>query len=209
MHQHLQRSHDSYAAAWPPGGPARRTDGTMTPAPDHSKETTMNKRLTLKSLLSATALAVAALAGTPAWAADQAEVRPRLRDLRGLPPRGAVGRRRDQEAHRRPLRDPGLPGLAAGQGVRHQPGPDAGHGGHHLHRPGLRRAHLPAAGDRRRAVHVPRLRPLEEVLAGDLLKDLMEGYYKKGGNKPLAVTYYGVRHTTATRPSTSPRTWPA
>ena len=28
----------------------------------------MNKRLTLKSLLSATALAVAALAGTPAWA---------------------------------------------------------------------------------------------------------------------------------------------
>ena len=27
----------------------------------------MNKRLTLKSLLSATALAVAALAGTPAW----------------------------------------------------------------------------------------------------------------------------------------------
>ena len=43
----------------------------------------------------------------------------------------------------------------------------------------------------------------------DLLKELMEGYYKKGGNKPLAVTYYGVRHTTANKPSTSPRTWRA
>ena len=31
----------------------------------------------------------------------------------------------------------------------------------------------------------------------DLLREMMEAYYKKGGNKPLAVTYYGVRHTTA------------
>ena len=38
----------------------------------------------------------------------------------------------------------------------------------------------------------------------DLLKDLMEGYYKKGGNKPLAVTYYGVRHTTANKPIVKP-----
>jgi tripartite ATP-independent transporter DctP family solute receptor len=33
----------------------------------------------------------------------------------------------------------------------------------------------------------------------DLLRDLMEAYYKKGANKPLAVTYYGVRHTTANK----------
>ena len=33
MHQHLQRSHDSYAAAWPPGGAARRTDVTTDPGP--------------------------------------------------------------------------------------------------------------------------------------------------------------------------------
>ena len=33
----------------------------------------------------------------------------------------------------------------------------------------------------------------------DLLRELMEAYYKKGGNKPLAVTYYGVRHTTANK----------
>ncbi len=38
----------------------------------------------------------------------------------------------------------------------------------------------------------------------DLLKDLMEAYYKKGGNKPLAVTYYGVRHTTANKAIVKP-----
>ena len=95
---------------------------------------------------------------------DQAQVRACLRDLRGLSHGGAVGGRRNQEAHRRPLRDPGLPGLAAGQGNRHQPGPDAGHRRHHLHRPGLRRAHAAGDGDRRRALHVPRFRPLEEAL---------------------------------------------
>ena len=39
----------------------------------------------------------------------------------------------------------------------------------------------------------------------DLLRDLMEAYYKKGGNKPLAVTYYGVRHTTANKPIMVPK----
>ena len=38
----------------------------------------------------------------------------------------------------------------------------------------------------------------------DLLRELMEAYYKKGGNKPLAVTYYGVRHTTANKPINKP-----
>ncbi len=38
----------------------------------------------------------------------------------------------------------------------------------------------------------------------DLLKELEEAYYKKGGNKPLAVTYYGVRHTTANKPIMKP-----
>ncbi len=37
-----------------------------------------------------------------------------------------------------------------------------------------------------------------------VLRDVMEGYFKKGGNKPLAVTYYGVRHTTANKPITKP-----
>ncbi|MFO1220725.1 MAG: sialic acid TRAP transporter substrate-binding protein SiaP [Burkholderiaceae bacterium] len=34
---------------------------------------------------------------------------------------------------------------------------------------------------------------------GPVLQELMDGYFKKGGNKPLAVTYYGVRHTTANK----------
>jgi tripartite ATP-independent transporter DctP family solute receptor len=37
-----------------------------------------------------------------------------------------------------------------------------------------------------------------------LLGELMEAYFKKGGNKPLAVTYYGVRHTTANKPIEKP-----
>jgi tripartite ATP-independent transporter DctP family solute receptor len=37
-----------------------------------------------------------------------------------------------------------------------------------------------------------------------VLWDLAEAYYKKGGNKPLAVTYYGVRHTTANKPIVKP-----
>ena len=90
-----------------------------------------------QTLLAAAALAV----GGAAAGADQAEVRSRLRDVRAVPQVGGVGGRRDQEAHCGPLRDPGLPGLAAGQGDRHQPGPDARHGGHDLHRPGIRRAH--------------------------------------------------------------------
>ena len=39
---------------------------------------------------------------------------------------------------------------------------------------------------------------------GPLLAELMEGYYKKGGNKPVAVTYYGVRHTTANKAINKP-----
>ncbi len=34
--------------------------------------------------------------------------------------------------------------------------------------------------------------------------DLAEGYFKKGGNKPIAVTYYGVRHTTSNKPINKP-----
>ncbi|MFO1268664.1 MAG: sialic acid TRAP transporter substrate-binding protein SiaP [Rubrivivax sp.] len=37
-----------------------------------------------------------------------------------------------------------------------------------------------------------------------LLEELMDAYYKKGGNKPLAVTYYGVRHTTANKAIVKP-----
>jgi tripartite ATP-independent transporter DctP family solute receptor len=37
-----------------------------------------------------------------------------------------------------------------------------------------------------------------------VLADLMDGYFKKGGNRPIAVFYYGVRHTTANKPINKP-----
>jgi tripartite ATP-independent transporter DctP family solute receptor len=38
----------------------------------------------------------------------------------------------------------------------------------------------------------------------DLLHEMEDAYYKKSGNKPLAVTYYGVRHMTANKPIMKP-----
>ena len=37
-----------------------------------------------------------------------------------------------------------------------------------------------------------------------VLWDLADAYFKKGGNKPIAMTYYGVRHTTANKPIVKP-----
>jgi tripartite ATP-independent transporter DctP family solute receptor len=37
-----------------------------------------------------------------------------------------------------------------------------------------------------------------------VLGELMEGYFKKGNNKPIAAFYYGVRHTTANKPINKP-----
>ncbi len=38
----------------------------------------------------------------------------------------------------------------------------------------------------------------------DVLGGLMNDYFKKGGNKPVAVTYYGVRHMTSNKPINKP-----
>ena len=37
-----------------------------------------------------------------------------------------------------------------------------------------------------------------------VLAELMEGYFKKGSNKPIAAFYYGVRHTTANKAINKP-----
>jgi tripartite ATP-independent transporter DctP family solute receptor len=37
-----------------------------------------------------------------------------------------------------------------------------------------------------------------------VLNELMDNYFKKGGNRPVAVTYYGVRHTTANKAINKP-----
>ena len=37
-----------------------------------------------------------------------------------------------------------------------------------------------------------------------VLGELADGYFAKGGNRPIAFTYYGVRHTTANKPIVKP-----
>jgi tripartite ATP-independent transporter DctP family solute receptor len=37
-----------------------------------------------------------------------------------------------------------------------------------------------------------------------VLAELLDGYYKKGGNRPIAAFYYGVRHTTANKAINKP-----
>ena len=37
-----------------------------------------------------------------------------------------------------------------------------------------------------------------------MLTELIDGYFKKGGNKPIAAFYYGVRHTTANKAINKP-----
>ncbi len=40
--------------------------------------------------------------------------------------------------------------------------------------------------------------------ASPVLAELMDGYFKKGNNKPIAAFYYGVRHTTANKAINKP-----
>jgi len=37
-----------------------------------------------------------------------------------------------------------------------------------------------------------------------VLNELADGYFKKGNNRPIAYTYYGVRHTTSNKPIVKP-----
>ena len=81
------------------------------------------RRPTLLSL-AALALAVLGLAQVaPAQAWTKLKWAHVLGDQRALPQICAVSRRRNQEAHRRALRDPDCPGFRFGQRKRHQPGP--------------------------------------------------------------------------------------
>src|SRR5260370_22390274 len=45
---------------------------------------------------------------------------------------------------------------------------------------------------------------LKKYSHSPVLQDLAEAYYKKGGNQPIAVVYYGERHTTANKPIVRP-----
>ena len=164
----------------------------------------MNKRLTLKSLLSATALAVAALAGTPAWAqtklkfahvyetseayhraalwaADEIKKRTDGRYEIQVFPASQLGKETDINQG---LTLGTVDIIYTGQAFAARTYPSLAIGG--------------APFMFRDFDH------WKKYSQGDLLKELMEGYYKKGGNKPLAVTYYGVRHTTANKAINKP-----
>ena len=89
-----------------------------------------------------------------------------------------------KQAHRRPLQDRGVPRLLARQGERHQRGPVARHRRHHLYRPALRRPLLRADRHRRRALHVPRLRPLGQISASPTSsRSWPTAISKKSGNQ--------------------------
>ena len=137
----------------------------------------MNKRLTLKSLLSATALAVAALAGTPAWAQTKLKWAHVYETSEPYHTRSVWAADEIKKRTNGRYEIAGVPGLAAGQGNRHQPGPDAGHGGHHLHRRSVCRAQLPAAGDRRlRRSSSATPTTGSSTRKSDVFKELAEGY---------------------------------
>ena len=120
--------------------------------------------------------------------ADQAEMGACLRDLRAVPHAIGLGGAGDRQAHQRPLPDRRLPGLAARQGNRHQPGPVARHGRHHHLRA---RASRPAASADRRdllPLHLPRTRTTSSPT-------------------PRATSSRSWRRATRTRPAT--RSWPS
>ncbi len=164
----------------------------------------MNKRSTLKTLLCATAIATAALAGTPAWAqtklkfahvyetseayhkaalwaADEIKKRTDGRYEIQVFPASQLGKETDINQG---LTLGTVDIIYTGQAFAARTYPPIAIGGAPF-----------------------MFRDLDHWKAyakSDLLKELEEAYYKKGGNKPLAVTYYGVRHTTANKPIMKP-----
>jgi tripartite ATP-independent transporter DctP family solute receptor len=164
----------------------------------------MDKRLTLKWLLSTTALAVAALAGGPAWAqtklkfahvyetseayhraalwaADEIKKRTDGRYEIQVFPASQLGKEADLVQG---LTLGTVDIIYTGQAFAARIYPPIAIGG----APFMFRD----------------LDHWKKYSSSDVLKDLMDGIYRKSGNKPLAVTYYGVRHTTANKPIMKP-----
>ncbi len=93
------------------------------------------------------------------------------------------------------------PGLAARQGGRHQPGPDARHRRHHHFRLQLRgQGTVRAMG----VTYYPfTFRDADHLIAytkSDNYKELAEAYEEKTGHHITATSYYGTRQTTSNRP---------
>ena len=138
------------------------------------------KRFALKTLVAC------AVAATAFGVLGTAQAQTKLKwahvyeSVRAVPQVVGVGRRRDQEAHQRPLRGPGVPGLQPRQGIRHQPGPDARHRRHHPHRRQLRRPHVtrrwPSRTSRSSSATADHML---KYAKSDVFKELTKGYDEK------------------------------
>jgi altronate hydrolase len=96
--------------------------------------------------------------------ADEVEVGPRVRDERAVPHRRGMGGGEIKKRTNGKYDIEVFPASSLGKETDINQGLTLGTARHHLYRPALRRPHLRADLDRRRALHVPRLRPLEEIL---------------------------------------------
>ena len=108
----------------------RRHVGTRIDATARSDAPKEESCVCSRSWLCVAVAAAALAAGGPALAQQKLKWAHVYETSRAVPQAVGLGRRRDQEAHQRQVRHPGVPGVVARQGNRHQPGPDARHGRH-------------------------------------------------------------------------------
>ena len=154
--------------------------------------------------IGATLLSAAPLAGA-GLGPDQAEMGACLRDRRALSHRGAVGRRRDQEAHQRQIRDRGVSGLAARQREPDQRRARPRHRRHDLYRRRLRRAR---STSRSRSPTRPSCcatsttgRP---IATASCSATSPRATRTRPSTRSSRSTYYGQRHVTANKEINKP-----
>ena len=151
------------------------------------------------------AIIIALAIGRPGFGPDQAEMGACLRDHRALPHRGAVGGRRDQEAHQRQistLRCFRLPSSA----TRTSSMKALGLGTVDIVYVGIN--FVAATYKPLGITGAPfMLRDLDHWKAyrdSKLFADLVKGYDDKTRHKIVALTYYGQRHVTANKRISKP-----
>ena len=115
-----------------------------------------------------------------------------------------MGRRRDRQAHRRPLHIDVFPASQLGKETEINQGLSLGtvdiiYTGQAFAARTYPPLSIGGAPFMFRDFDHWKTYPQSPVLA-----ELMDGYFKKGGNKPIAAFYYGVRHTTANKPINKP-----
>ena len=166
-----------------------------------------SKRFALRTSVAAAAASGRALGATgPAQAQTKLEVGARLRDVSEPYHKWSVWagdeiKKRTNGRYEVQV----FPASSLGQGVRHQPGPDA----RHRSTSSSPARASPAAPTRRsRSSYFPFIfRDADHMLKyakSDVFKELTTGYDEKSGNHVTALTYYGARHVTSRQRGRSP-----